>query len=179
MAESRTAKKRIKKLAHKIAEEQVIDELLTTYLNWWTRQEIQNLVSKGTLLLLPAEHGTGYIIGQFTLKQQEGYWVAVNQSNDVTLTFYDKLASIFYCLFEYRKMYRKSAELWNCDSKLRKLDNDQKLYRHKYKIACEQKNSFAQDLWQARLSDVTPQLMHTQEQLQKMINWAKYIKIWD
>lgn len=179
MAESPITKNRFKKLARKLAEEQVVEELLSTYLNWWTRQEIHKLVSQGTLLLLPTERGQGYIIGHFTLQKQDTYWAALNRRNDKTLVFYDKLAGIFYCLFEHRQMYKKSMELWQYDSKLRKLDNDQRLYRHKYKIACEQKDGFAQDLWQARLSDVTPQLEYVQEQLQKMINWAKYIKIWD
>ena len=179
MAASHTTKKRIKKLARKLAEQEIAEELMATYLNWWTKQEIHNLVSTGTLVMLPQGQGQSYIIGKNSLEKLDNYWLVTSTQSDVKLLFKEKMSAVFYCLYEHKRMYHASREIWQQDDILRKLDNDQSLYRHKYKIACEKQNSFAQDLWQARLSDVTPRFQDARERLQKMINRAKYIKIWD
>ncbi len=179
MAVSHSTKNRIKKLARKIAEKEIAEELMATYLNWWTKQEILHLMNKGTLVVLPAEQGQGYIIGRLRLHKANGCWSVTSDYRDKELVFADKMAAVFYCLYEHKHMFKSSHELWQQDAVLRKLDNDQKFYRHKYKIACEKSNGFAQDLWEARLSDVTPRLLNAQDQLQKMITRAKYIKIWD
>lgn len=70
-------------------------------------------------------------------------------------------------------------ELLAQDQTVRKLDQEYQMYRHKYKSASAAHNGFAQDLCLARLSDVGPKLTAAQEYLDKLINSAKYIKIWD
>jgi hypothetical protein len=179
MVASHISKKQRKQKAYKLAEQQVAEELVAAYLSWWAGQEVQRLINKGTMLVLPAEKGTGYRIGYFTATKEGEWWRVVNERSSVELQFSSKFPAIFYCLFECKRLYKKSQELLYQDNMVRQLDNDSRLFRHKYKRACELKNSFAQDLWLARSSDVNPRLTAAQEELQKLINSAKYIKIWD
>jgi hypothetical protein len=179
MAASHISKKQRKQKAYRLAEQQVAEELVAAYLGWWAAQEVQRLVNKGAVLVLPAESGTGYRIGYFKTVKEGEWWRVINERSSQELMFSGKFPAVFYCLFECKQLYKKSQELLNQDNIVRQLDNDSRLFRHKYKRACELKNSFAQDLWLARSSDVNPRLTLAQEELQKLINSAKYIKIWD
>ena len=179
MAESHISKKQRKQKAYRLAQQQVAEEVVSAYLSWWAGQEVQRLINKGTLLVIPTDSGTGYRIGHFKTTKEGEWWKVTNERSSREMMFSGKFPAVFYCLFECKKLYKKSQELLNQDNIVRQLDNDSRLYRHKYKRACELKNSFAQDLWLARSSDVNPRLTTAQEELQKLINSAKYIKIWD
>jgi hypothetical protein len=178
MAKSRTSKKRIKHLAYRMAEAQVVENLLNYYLTWWTKQEIQNLVKQGDLVILPLEND-GLQVAHFKILPDHKIWKVVNAKSSRELCFNEKLCALFYCLYEHKKMYRSSAELLLQDTLLGKLENDEQFYRHKYTIALKKQDRFKQDLWEARLSYTTPHVNLAREQLQKMIKRAKYIKIWD
>lgn len=173
-----TSKKHLKKLAYKLAEQEVVENLLHSYLNWWTKQEIQNIVRNGNLVILPLPD-QGIQIAHYFITRTNNAWKIASSRSNKTFTFTDKLGAIFYCLFEYKKLYVRSAELLNQSTLLSKLENDEKIYRHKYNMACSKRDGFGQDLWQARLSNTMPQLNLARDQLQKMIKQAKYIKIWD
>jgi hypothetical protein len=177
MVASHTTKKRRKEAAVRQAQFQVVEELFATYLTVWSQQEIQRLVSTGTLLVLPANGGLR--VGHFLIRKQADVWEVNSERNDHALNFSSKISAVFYCLYECRRQFQKSNELYLQDTMVQKLDHDSRLYRHKYKRACENKNFFAKDLWEARTSDVVPRLEAAQEELQKIINSAKYIKIWD
>ena len=179
MAASHTVKKRAKKLAHKLAEEQVLHELFDHYLVHWSKQELGSLIKQNKLIVLPLDNPKGYQIGRFQLWQQHKNWNVRDIINETTFVFYDKQAAVFYCMFEMLQKYNRSREIKYQDNWVNKLDQDHEFFRHKYKIAQQSKNLFAQDLCEARLSDIKPRLEFAQEQLQKMITSAKYIKIWD
>ena len=179
MAASHTAKKRAKKLAHSIAEEQVLHELLDHYLVHWSKQELGNLIKQNKLIVLSLDNPKGYQIGRFRIWQDNKIWNIRDIINEKDFVFYDKQAGVFYCMFEMLQQYNQSRELKTQASWVKKLDQDHEFFRHKYKIAQQSKNSFALDLCEARLSDIKPRLEFAQEQLQKMITSAKYIKIWD
>lgn len=166
-----------KKQAKRLAEIQVAEELFTTYLAMWSRQEVQSMVSNGSLVVLRVKNG--YRVGPHQVVEHKGRWQVTSDFNDHALDFSNKKAAIFYCLLEHKKLYTRSKDLFYSDGEVHRLELDQKLYRHKYKQACESKDTFGQDLCLARLSDVTPKLKAAQERLEKMINSAKYIKIWD
>ena len=178
MAASHIIKKQAKRQARKIAEQQVIDELLDYYLAHWGRHELSGMIKQGEIVLLPIGPNA-YQIGRFRLLHTHRTWEVQDTFNDKTFIFINKHAAVFYCLFEIRKRYHASRQLLEQDSVVKTLDSQSELYRHKYKRACEVQNSFAQDLFLARLSDVAPRLTIAKEQLEKMILSAKYIKIWD
>ena len=118
-------------------------------------------------------------IAHFTIKSVDRLYEVHSQRSEKIVIFSDRLNAFFYCLYEYKKFFVSSAELLNQDMLCRKLENDEKSYRHKYITACSKHDYFQQDLWNARLSDTIPRLNFAREQLQKMIKRAKYIKIWD
>lgn len=178
MAKSRTTKKQIKHMAYRMAEAEVVENLLNYYLTWWTKQEIQNLVQQGNLIIIPLENN-GLQVAHFTILANNKSWTVKNSRSTTQFTFTEKLCALFYCLYEHKKMYKSSSELFLQDRLLSKLENDELFYRHKYTIALKKQDSFKQDLWAARLSSTTPCVNLAREQLQKMIKRAKYIKIWD
>jgi hypothetical protein len=178
MAKSRTSKKQIKRRAYEMAQAQVVENLLTYYLDWWSKQEIHNLVKQNNLVILPLENN-GIQISHHSITAHNSSWRVRSNRHDRILMFTEKLSAIFYCLFEHKKLYQRSAEIYYQDRLLGKLENDEQLYRHKYIMAQRKQDQFDQDLWEARLSDTVPRLNLAREQLQKMIKRAKYIKIWD
>ena len=178
MAKSHITKKQAKKTARRLAEQQVAEEVVYAYVDWWATKEIQRLVNHGTLVIVP-QGNTGYRIGHLVATKENSHWLVTNERDTEKQFFSNKFSAVFYCLFECKKMYRKSADLLMQDQIVSRLENDSLFLKHKYKIAQETKNSFALDLCVARLSDVTPRLKYAQEELQKMIISAKYIKIWD
>lgn len=178
MAKSRTTKKQIKRLAYRMAEAEVVENLLNYYLTWWTKQEIQNLVKQGDLVIIPLANN-GLQVAQFSIVPEHKIWKVISTRSSEQLCFNEKLSALFYCLFEHKQMYRSSAELLLQDRLLGKLENDEQFYRHKYTIALKKQDTFKQELWEARLSSTTPHVNLAREQLQKMIKRAKYIKIWD
>jgi hypothetical protein len=178
MAKSRTSKKQVKRMAYEMAEIQVAETLVNCYLTWWTKQEIQSLIKNGDLFILPLPN-QGLQIAHFTITPANQLHEVQSGRSDKKLIFSDRLNALFYCLFECKKQFVYSAELLNQDELCRKLENDEKTYRHKYIMASSKKDYFQQDLCNARLSDTMPRLNFAREQLQKMIKRAKYIKIWD
>lgn len=179
MAVSHTTKKQRKKAAWQMATEQVAEEVVTAYLSWWTKQEIQRLISNGALVVYPAANGKGHYVCNSHVWKDGGWWRVQKNNSDTILTFFDRQAAIFYCLFDHKKMFQKSLDILQHDYTVRKLEQDQQIYKYKYKQAQETNNWFARDLWNARLSDVNPRLEQAEEQLRKLVNSAKYIKLWD
>ena len=179
MVASHTVKKQRKQKAYQLAEQQVAEELMSVYLSWWSKQQIKTLVNTGQLIMLPLPSSNGYRINQFEVYPESGYWTTVNTNGDRKVIFSSKISAVMYCLLEYKKLYNRSMELETHDQMVRKLDQDYQMYRHKYKSASAVHNGFAQDLYNARLSEVGPRLTAAQEYLDKLINSAKYIKIWD
>lgn len=173
MAASRITKKQ----ARQLAEIKVAEELFTTVLAYWTRQEVQSLVRNGTLLVLRIPNG--YRIGSFRMTARNEMWYVTNEFNDLNYEFANKSAAVFFCLFEYKRYFQRSKELLHQDAEVNRLEKDQRILNHKYKKACTSKDTFGQDLYQARLSDINPKLAFAREQLEKLIKSAKYIKIWD
>jgi hypothetical protein len=178
MAKSRTSKKQIKRLAYEMAQAQVVENLFNFYLTWWSKQEIHSLVKNNSLVILPLDNN-GLQIAYYTVFQRNNSWHVTSARNDKQFIFTDRMSAIFYCLFEYKKLYNRSAEILYQDNQLRKLENDEKFYRHKYSMALNKHDQFKQDLWESRLSEAVPKLNLARDQLQKMIKRAKYIKIWD
>lgn len=178
MAKSRTSKKQIKRQAYEMAQAQVVENLLNYYLTWWTKQEIQNLVHQGNLIIIPLEN-EGLQVAHFSIVPDNKIWRVSSSRSSQQLCFNEKLSALFYCLYEHKKMYQSSTELLLQDRLLGKLENDEQFYRHKYTIALKKHDTFKQELWEARLSSTTPYVNMVREQLQKMIKRAKYIKIWD
>lgn len=166
-----------KKQARRLAELKVAEELFTTVLAYWTKQEVQSLVRSGTLVVLRIPNG--YRIGQFRMTAMNEMWHVTNEFNDLNYEFANKSAAVFFCLLECKLQYRRSKELLYQDAEVNRLEKDQRILNHKYKKACISKDTFGQDLYQARLSDTNPKLAFAREQLEKLIKSAKYIKIWD
>jgi hypothetical protein len=179
MAVLPTTKKQRKQQAYHLAEQQVAEELMATYLNWWSKQQIQTLINTGELIMLPLPNSNGYRINQYDVYPEFGWWSVANKNTDRKIIFSSKISAVMFCLLECKKIYSRSMELHTQDQTVRKLDQEYQMYRHKYKSASAAHNGFAQDLWLARLSDVGPRLTAAREYLDKLINSAKYIKIWD
>jgi hypothetical protein len=182
MAKSHTTKKhRNKKLikkAQQLAEQQVAEELKFAYVDWWVKRELERLVANNVLIIHP-EESKSYRIAYFKISQCGDTWQVVNERNQQTLVFSGKSSAVFYCLFEHKQYFDKSRELLTYDRSVQNLESNRKFLSHKYKQAQEKKDGFAQDLCEARLSDVVPRLDDAKEQLQKILNSAKYIKLWD
>lgn len=173
-----TKKSKIKKVAKQMATIQVMDDLLHIYVDIWANQEIDNLIKTGTLVFIPIEQG--YQLGKHQLlKTDDERWQVIDPNGECRAVMYNCQSAVFYTIFEQKQQFSKSQEILLQDRIVGILLNDQRLLRHKYKQACASGDSFKRDLCIARLSDVNPKLTHASEQLKKLINLAKYNKVWE
>jgi len=182
MAKSRTSKKRnpkILKKATQLAGIQVAEELTVAYVDWWMQQEIKRLISSNTLVILPAPGGDTYQISTSTITKRKECWEVTSSRNDKIKIFSSRESAVFYCLFDYKKLYVRAQEISIYDSHVLNLETDRRFLKHKYMQAREKGQGFEMDLYEARLSDVVPKLEHAKDYLQKLLNSAKYIKLWD
>jgi hypothetical protein len=179
MAKSPTKRNQeLKKKARALAEEAVAQDLIYTYLNWWTRKQVDQLVHTGNLVIMPADNG--YMLGKHQIiNNQNDGWTVLNQHDDILGYFSTCQTAVLYSLFEQKHLYSRSNVLKICDHEVIKLDNNVRYFRHKYKHAIANGQGFKADLWEARLSDSVPKLEHAKDELQKLVISAKYMKVWD
>jgi len=182
MAKSHTPKKRNNKLlkrANDLAEQEVAKELALAYVDWWVTQEIKRLISSNVLVIFPDSENETYYICNYKLEKTENHWTVTSTRNSNTLRFSQQASAVFYCLFEHKHYFVKSKEIQVYDNMVLSLESDQRFLKHKYKQARAKQDGFGMDLCDARLSNIMPKLEYAKEHLQKLLNSAKYIKLWD
>lgn len=186
MATSHTKRKRYRKRGQDrtrpLLDHPEINNVITQtvkFLHTWTQREIHKLSQVGNVVILPGKHKNSYSIGKYTLhKHNDHCWTVVDDDKKIQ-DFYDRRAAVLYCLRTHNKYSRQSEETRQLDAEVGKLAQDLLTYQLRSETACKNKNWFLHDTMQARISEISSKLDYVQDQLEKSLKWAKYMKTQD
>jgi hypothetical protein len=154
-------------------------ELTAKFLGEWTEHQVQSIaVSERTPYIWPLGK-SGYAIGTRRIMADDGYWKLIDAYNKKLHVFDNKLSAVFYCLSEQKGLVKMSESIKTADAEVLKLKNDVVHYEASVERAIKSKKSDSINIWTARLDDARLRLKSANNQLQKSLTSAKYIKYWE
>ena len=149
------------------------------YISQWTEQELQTITKNERMPYIWPIQGVGYIIGHYRVLNNKGIWQVRDRDNALLYTFTEKLSAVFYVLCDVTKRYNLARNLRVADERVNRLRNDVVHYEASVKRAKNGKKYDNLDIWKARLNESNTQLQYANQELQKTLNSAKYIKYWE
>ena len=154
-------------------------EITARLLGEWTQRQVQQAsINDRTPYIWPLG-AAGYIIGNRKVMSNKGYWAMLNTYNETQHIFDSKLSAVFYCLCDQTGKYRLAQNIKTQDVEVMRLKNDIVHYQSSVNRAIRNKKSDAAAIWEARLFDARLRLKTANDQLQKSLTSAKYIKYWE
>jgi hypothetical protein len=175
----KTAASSTRKESQDLANVKKFVEATALYISRWTEHETHKIsISKNMPYIWPIE-GLGYIIGHYRVLNNKGSWQVRDSDNVLIHAFTEKLCAVFYVLCDSTRRYNLARNLILADTNVNRLRNDVIHYEASVKRAKTSKNYDRVDIWKARLYDSMLQLTVANQELQKSLNSAKYIKYWE
>jgi hypothetical protein len=149
------------------------------YLSQWTEQQVHQFsIGQKTPYIWPLGD-LGYVVGRYRVLNDRGIWQLRNSDNQLIQNFSDKLSAVFYTLCYQSQRYNIADSISLADAAVLRLRNDIQHYESSVKRAKIAKKFDSADIWTARLFDARLQLRDANNQLQKSLSHAKYIKYWE
>lgn len=177
MAASRTKRKLSTEQQLAASTLEVAAEIASQYIKEWTQQEARRLL-KTQPLIVPTSWG--YQVGRFKVKKlKHGHWIVQTEYNELISTFTGRRSAILYSVLHQIGRYHKAKEILHCDSAVSKLEADLAHYTHSIKRATERNDYITVDVVSARYYDTQHKLSQAQNDLEKSLNQAKYVKVWE
>ena len=175
----KTAVSSTKKESQDLAKAKKFIEATAMYISRWTEQELRSVSNKENMPYIWPIDNLGYVIGHYRVLNNKGSWQVRDFENKLVHAFTDKLSAVFYVLCDLTKRYNLARTLLNADSEVNRLRNDMIHYESSVKRAKATKDHDKADIWRARLYDANIKLQAANQELQKSLNSAKYIKYWE
>ena len=146
------------------------------FLHDWAKKEL-NSISKNNLIVLQNAEGS-YSVGTFSvIKITDRCWRVYDRNHELVHDFSRKLASIVYCVFMSMKKYHAATEILDLDIEYTRLDADIDLFVHMIKKYSAKKDDFKLSLYISRQEITKDRLNQVRDQLDKILDRAKYIKL--
>lgn len=184
MATSHTKRKRSRKshASRPLLNDPQINSAIThavKFLHSWTQRELHKISTVGNVLILPGKTKNHYNIGKYQLHKQNEHCWTVSTDDKKIQDFYDRRSALFYCMSTHCRYSKQAEYILMQDALVGKLYQDLSLYQHSITVARKNKNWVLHDTVQARISEISSKLDYAQEQLEKSLRWAKYMKTQD
>jgi hypothetical protein len=180
MAVSHTPRKSQNK-KKKVSPQQIdkVADLVSGYVKIWAKSEANRLLNTEQVpLIIPTK--TGYKVGRFNVELHPGpCWIVTDYHGEKPLHFAEKRAAVLYCIHYQLRKFKQAEDVLLQDRTFAKLHNDFICYVHSIKMAVKRGDMFAVDVAIARRDETKHKLEVARNDLQKTLNQAKYIKIWD
>jgi hypothetical protein len=182
MAESHTRKKSTtshKKRPYTVKQLNAVTDLVSDYLTQWTKEESRRLLhTESTPLIISVKNG--YKVGRFNITVNPGQvWTVTDINNEKPIDFAEKRSAVLYCILYQTKNYIQAQNILIKDQTYSKLHTDFLYYEHCIRRAIKRGDMFVVDVTVARYGDTKHKLEVAKNDLQKTLNQAKYIKIWE
>lgn len=159
--------------------DQMVDMALG-YIQHWTHKQVDLLNLRGQLVITTGKQKNEFVIGRYRMLGRNVHrWSVWNHNQDWVHDFYDRRTAVFYCVATQKNQFREAQRLLASDSHLGKLNQDRVFYEHRAAQARREKNWMFYDVLTARLTDTLLRVEYAQEQVEKNLRWAKYLKIQD
>ena len=153
-------------------------DLTTRYLKEWTDRELQNLVINEKLPVCLPLGNRGFLIGRYRMYPVGKHtWRVLDNNQEFVHDFSRKLSAVFYCLTTQLNKLNLAREILTADTAVGKLELDQDYYMYSIKNYTKKQDFFRVDLAKLRYIQAQHQLRFANQELEKTINTAKYLKV--
>ena len=153
-------------------------DVTTQYLKYWTTNELKRLTLNESLPVCLPLGNRGFLIGYYKVLSINQYcWRVLDHNDELVNDFGRKLSAVFYCLTTQANKLNLAREILTADSQVSRLETDQENYANTRRISLKKKDYFRADLANMRYINTRYQLHHANEELEKTINTAKYLKV--
>ena len=177
MAASRTKRKLNAEQQVAASTLEVAADIASQYIKEWAQQEARKLL-KTQPLIVPASWG--YQVGRFKVSRlRSGQWSVQNEYNELINNFTSRRSAILYSVLYQIGRFAASKEILQCDQTVGKLEADMAHYAHSIKRATERNDYVTVDVVSARYYDTQHKLSQARNDLEKSLNQAKYVKVWE
>ena len=154
-----------------------ITDLAQQYVQHWARTEAQKMV-KDELVILPTKWGMQ--VGKYACKAKGKDWHVHNAFDELVDVFTCKQSAVTYCILDQTNRFNMAWELLRQDTRISKLQQDKTYYTNRKVKAAKTKDSLVMDVLDARMSEVDSLLNLAEQDLEKTLIKAKYLKgIWE
>lgn len=145
----------------------------------WANHELKFITYKyQSPVCLPIGKNT-WLVGHFKIIRNKKKQFLVYNDSNIIHKFYVKQAAFLYAIMNKANRYELSNRILNSDRMFGYLLEEQEMLILKQLKYKKISNSFKLGLTQAKLSDVNRKLISIKKDLEKNLNLAKYVKVWD
>jgi hypothetical protein len=177
-----TASKQATLKALKQTAGRVVTDLVANKVALWQQQELNRILAspnnrKNTYII---ETKQGYRVGCITVTEdKDNVWLIRNASNMEDGQLFSKSRALLYAILLHSRKNALAKEVKDADRMIVKYTEDINFYRHTIKSANKNgEYERAEAVWY-RLDDAVFKLRYAKERLDKTVNSAKYIKLWE
>lgn len=150
----------------------------TEYLKEWTDRELQDLVLNQKIPVCLPIGDRGFLIGRYRMYPIGKHtWRVLDNNQEFVHDFSRKLSAVFYCLTTQLNKLNLAREILTADTAVGKLELDQDYYMYSIKNYTKKQDFFRVDLAKLRYIQAEHDLGFANQELEKTINTAKYLKV--
>ena len=150
----------------------------TEYLKEWTDRELQHLVLEQKIPVCLPIGDRGFLIGRYQMRPEGKHaWRVLDNNQEFVHDFSRKLSAVFYCLTTQLNKLNLARSILLADTEVGKLEVDQDYYMYSMKNYTKKQDFFRADLAKMRYINAQQQLVFANQELEKTINTAKYLKV--
>jgi hypothetical protein len=104
-------------------------------------------------------------------------WRVLDNNQELVHDFSRKLSAVFYCLTTQLNKLNLARSILTADTAVGKLELDQDYYMYSIKNYAKKQDFFRVDLAKLRYIQAEHELRFANQELEKTINTAKYLKV--
>ena len=150
----------------------------TEYLKEWTDRELQDLVLNQKIPVCLPIGDRGFLIGRYRMYPVGKHtWRVLDNNQEFVHDFSRKLSAVFYCLTTQLNKLNLARSILTADTAVGKLELDQDYYMYSIKNYAKKQDFFRVDLAKLRYIQAQHELVFANQELEKTINTAKYLKV--
>lgn len=150
----------------------------TQFLKAWTDRELQDLVLNQKIPVCLPIGDRGFLIGRYRMHLIGKHtWRVTDNNQEFVHDFSRKLSAVFYCLTTQLNKLNLARSILLADTAVGKLELDQDYYMYSIKNYTKKQDFFRVDLAKLRYIQAQYELQYANQELEKTINTAKYLKV--
>jgi hypothetical protein len=153
-------------------------DLAITKVNHWAKQELNYIRYALDYPVVVPINDTHWVISNYHIKHIGTHRYKVTTDKKEVHTFYSKKAAVFYIVLTKMHYYKTADGIIDKDRIVAKYYDELELYGSKL-VNSKKADNFKIQLWQTRYFEVKTQLAAAKIELEKRLNSAKYIKVWN
>lgn len=159
--------------------EQLVDQAVD-YLRNWSKVELSAMLTatakNGKTPLIARIGKKGYIVGNYAILPVNNWWRVCYRFSDVEHVFTNRLAAIFYAVFQQTNKINLADRILKEDANVARLTIKAEQFYFRLQQAQKKKNALKTDLFLVRYEETTSRLNESKSQLEKSLKSAKYFK---